>query len=96
MYCKKNRYLWTYDLYGPVRNCFDAGRYIIRASAGRGRALEIETLWALRNGIEPLGECYLGPKKVEISMAKPSLKLNQKLIKNQHETVTCIKERSGT
>jgi hypothetical protein len=28
-------YLCTYDLYGPVRNVFDAGRYIIRAS-GRG------------------------------------------------------------
>jgi hypothetical protein len=47
IYCKKNRYLWTYDLYGPVRNGFDAGRYIIRASAGRGWALEIEILWAL-------------------------------------------------
>jgi hypothetical protein len=28
-------YLWTYDLYGPVHNAFDAGRYITRAS-GRG------------------------------------------------------------
>ncbi len=28
-------YLWTYDLYGPVRNAFDAGKSITRAS-GRG------------------------------------------------------------
>jgi hypothetical protein len=27
--------LWAYDLYGPVRNAFDAGRTITRAS-GRG------------------------------------------------------------
>ncbi len=29
-------YLWTYDLYGPVRNTFDAGKSITRASAGGG------------------------------------------------------------
>jgi hypothetical protein len=28
----KNNYLCTYDLYGPVRNVFDAGRYIMWAS----------------------------------------------------------------
>ncbi len=28
-------YLWTYDLYGPIRNTFDAGKHITRAS-GRG------------------------------------------------------------
>jgi hypothetical protein len=28
-------YLWTYDLYGPVRNASDAGKYITWAS-GRG------------------------------------------------------------
>jgi hypothetical protein len=26
-------YLCTFDLYGPVRNCFDAGRYIKGAQA---------------------------------------------------------------
>jgi hypothetical protein len=30
-----NNYLCTYDLYGPLRNVFDAGRYIMLAS-GRG------------------------------------------------------------
>ncbi len=30
-----NSYLWTYDLYGPVCNDFDAGKSIMRAS-GRG------------------------------------------------------------
>jgi hypothetical protein len=31
----KHSYLWTYDLYGHVRNAFDAGKSITRAS-GRG------------------------------------------------------------
>jgi hypothetical protein len=34
-------YLWTYDLYGPVRNAFDGGKSITMAS-GRGW-----TFWAL-------------------------------------------------
>jgi hypothetical protein len=37
-----NIYLWTYDLYDPVRNAFDAGKSITR-QMGRGWALEIET-----------------------------------------------------
>jgi hypothetical protein len=32
---RNSSYLWTYDLYGPVRNAFDAGKSITRAS-GRG------------------------------------------------------------
>ncbi len=32
----KNNYLCTYDLYGPVRNCFDAGKYIMWGCGGRG------------------------------------------------------------
>ncbi len=28
--------------------------------------------WALWNGIEPLGECHLGPKKLEIFGAQPT------------------------
>jgi hypothetical protein len=35
-------YLCTYDLYGPIRNVFDACRSITRAN-GRGWALEIDT-----------------------------------------------------
>jgi hypothetical protein len=27
-----------------------------------GGGLEMEFFWALRNGIEPIGECHLGPK----------------------------------
>ncbi len=38
----KHSYLWTYDLYGPVRNASDAGKSITRAVGG-GWALEIET-----------------------------------------------------
>jgi hypothetical protein len=40
-------YLWTYDLYDPVRNVFEASRSITRES-GRG--------WALGN------ETFLGPE----------------------------------
>jgi hypothetical protein len=36
-----------------------------------GWSLEFETFWALWNDIELLGECHLGPKKVEISRAQP-------------------------
>jgi hypothetical protein len=52
--------LWAYDLHGPVRNAFDAGKSITRAS-GRGLGPV--------NGIEPLGECYLGPQIVGISFS---------------------------
>jgi hypothetical protein len=41
----KKSYLWTYDLYGPVRHAFDVGKSITRAS-GRGLGPG--------NGIEPL------------------------------------------
>ena len=36
MFHVKNNYLCTYDLYSPVRNCFDAGRYIMWGGGGRG------------------------------------------------------------
>ncbi len=35
LFSENYSYLCTYDLYGPVRNVFDAGRYITWAS-GRG------------------------------------------------------------
>ncbi len=41
-------HLCTYDLYGPVRNVFDAGRYIYVGKWGVGLALEISS--------------FLGPK----------------------------------
>jgi hypothetical protein len=37
-----NNYLCTYELYDPMRNVFDTGRYITWAS-GRGLALEMES-----------------------------------------------------
>ncbi len=36
----------------------------LQGQVGGGWALEIETFWALWNGIEPLGVFHLGPKKV--------------------------------
>jgi hypothetical protein len=38
----------------------------LRGQVGGGWALEIETFLGLVDGIELLGECHLGPKKVEI------------------------------
>jgi hypothetical protein len=46
-------YLWTYDLYGPVYNAFDAGKSITRASG----ALEIETFSG------PGNRDFFGPRK---------------------------------
>jgi hypothetical protein len=37
----------------------------LREQLGGGWALEIETFWALCNGIEPSGKYHLGPKKAE-------------------------------
>jgi hypothetical protein len=48
----------------PVRNVFDAGRYITWAS-GRGLGPGNGEFLGLGNGIEPVGECHLGPKKLE-------------------------------
>jgi hypothetical protein len=59
------RYLWTYDLYGPECNAFEAAKSITRAS-GRGLGTwKSRLFWALCNGFEPFGECHLGPRKVE-------------------------------
>ncbi len=69
---RNNSYLWTHDLYSPVRNAFDAGKSITRAS---GRALgprNRDIFWRSMKGNELLGEWHLGPKKVEISRAQPS------------------------
>ncbi len=43
-----NSYLYTYDLYDPVRNVFDACRSITRASARGVWSLEIESFWVLQ------------------------------------------------
>jgi hypothetical protein len=54
-----NSYLWTYDLYGPVRNAFDAGNSITRAS-GRGLGPgDLDFLGPVK-WLQPLGNCHLG------------------------------------
>ena len=41
-------YLCTYDLYGPVRNVFDAGRYIMYVGKWEGvRPWKSRAFWAL-------------------------------------------------
>jgi hypothetical protein len=47
-------YLWTYDLYGPLRNAFDAENPL--RWQGEGVDPEIEAFWALLVAIS-------GPKK---------------------------------
>jgi hypothetical protein len=52
-------YLWTYGLYSPVHNAFDAAKSITWASVrelGPG------------NGVEPLGECHLAPKQMAFAL----------------------------
>jgi hypothetical protein len=44
----------TYALYGPVRNAFDAGKPITRASGGGG-------------GLGPGNRDFFGPQKLEIT-----------------------------
>ncbi len=50
-------YLCNYDLYSPLHNVLDACISITRAS-GRGLGPG--------SGIELIGECHIGPKKLEI------------------------------
>ncbi len=64
-------YLWTSDLYGPYVMLLRRAD-TLRGQVGGGWAVEIETFWALWNGIEPSSECHLGPKKAEIFRAQPS------------------------
>jgi hypothetical protein len=68
-------YLWTYDLYGPVRNTFDAGKYIIRAS-GKGLGLEIETFFGTcETASNRQANALWGPKKS--SCCRPQYKMPQ-------------------
>jgi len=39
--------------------------YPLRGEVGGGWALEFESFLGPVNGIEPIGECHLGPKKLE-------------------------------
>jgi hypothetical protein len=50
----------TYDLYGPVRNVFDAGRYL-RGEVVGGWRWKSRVLWAPVKWHEPIGEFHLGP-----------------------------------
>ncbi len=57
-------YACTYDLYSPVHNVllFSMRAYPLRGEVGGGWALEFSSFfWALWNGIEPIGDCHLGP-----------------------------------
>jgi hypothetical protein len=44
--------------------------YPLRGEVGGGWALEFESFWVLGNGIEPIGECHLGPKKLLFALRK--------------------------
>jgi hypothetical protein len=55
-------YLCTYDLYGPVRKVFDAGRYITWGKGGGGLALEISSF------VGPCEICARNKKKLKNSL----------------------------
>ncbi len=57
-------YLCTYDLYGPVRNAFDAGSIYYEGKWKGVGPWKSRVFWALWNFIEPVGEYHLGPKKI--------------------------------
>ncbi len=88
--------LCTYDLYGPVRNVSDACRYTLRGQVGGGWTLEIKSFlgpvkWHRADRLfPPLLQCG----KATLPHCSPPPH-NPELIRNQQETVRCIKERSG-
>ncbi len=57
----QNSYLWTCDLYGSVCVAFDAGSIHWRGKWKGVGPWKSRLFWALWNGIEPIGECHLGP-----------------------------------
>jgi hypothetical protein len=53
----KISYLWTYELYGTIRNAFDAGKYIMRVSV-RGLGPGNRDFFG---PCEAIRRCHLGP-----------------------------------
>jgi hypothetical protein len=58
-----NIYLWAHSLYGPVRNAFNAANIHYEGKWEGVGPWKLRLFWTLWNGIEPLGESHLGPKK---------------------------------
>ncbi len=63
LYRSTFNYLCTYNLSGPVRNAFDAGSILYEGKWEGVGHWKSRVFWALWNGIEPTGECHLGPEK---------------------------------
>ncbi len=59
----KIKYLCSYDLYGPVRNAFDAVSIPNESKWEGVGPWKSRLFWALWNGIKPIGKCPWGPKK---------------------------------
>jgi hypothetical protein len=57
-------------IYSPVRNAFDAGNIHYEGKWEGVGPWKSRLFWALLNDIEPIGECHLGPKNVEICKAR--------------------------
>ncbi len=57
--------------------------YPLRGQVWGGWALDFESFWALWNGIEPIGECHLGPKNLPLTsiylIVSPSFLLSRRL-----------------
>jgi hypothetical protein len=56
--------LCTYDKYDLLHNAIDAGSIHYEGKWEGSVPWKLVLFWALWNGIEPISECHLGPKKV--------------------------------
>ena len=54
--------------------------YPLLGQVGGGWALEFETFWALCNGIELIGKCHWGPKKLDHLFQRVCLDENELLL----------------
>ncbi len=69
--------LCSVAIYAPIIYTAPCVMFLMRAdplgrrASGRGLGPGIMSFWALWNGIEPIGECHLGPKKLSIYWAQP-------------------------
>ncbi len=79
-----------------MRIAFDAGSIDYEGKWEGVGPWKLRLFWALLNGIEPVGECHLGPEKLEISMAQPpppplALVMDAARIKSiTHKAMSCI------
>ncbi len=68
--------IYAFMIYTAPCIIFWLRAYPLQGEVGGGWAWNSRVFWALWNGIEPIGECHLGPKKLENSRDAPVHKKN--------------------